>query len=71
VYDDVDQASWLERSVRRHFDPDRHAPLGQVGHCPLMTGKLLNLLADWVPEETARRRILSANPARLYGFARP
>jgi len=35
------------------------------------TGALLNLLADWVPEETARRRILSANPARLYGFARP
>jgi D-galactarolactone isomerase len=29
---------------------------------------LLDLLLDWVPDETARRRILSENPARLYGF---
>jgi predicted TIM-barrel fold metal-dependent hydrolase len=32
------------------------------------TGELLNLLADWIPEEAARRRILVDNPARLFGF---
>jgi 2-pyrone-4,6-dicarboxylate lactonase len=32
-------------------------------------GKLLDLLADWVPEAAERRRILVDNPARLYGFA--
>jgi predicted TIM-barrel fold metal-dependent hydrolase len=33
------------------------------------TGALLNLLAHWIPEADARRRILSDNPARLFGFA--
>jgi 2-pyrone-4,6-dicarboxylate lactonase len=33
------------------------------------TGALLDLLGDWIPETAARDRILSANPARLYGFA--
>ena len=32
------------------------------------TGGLLNLLADWIPEADARRRILADNPARLFGF---
>jgi 2-pyrone-4,6-dicarboxylate lactonase len=32
------------------------------------TGALLDLLGDWIPEASARDRILSANPARLYGF---
>ena len=32
-------------------------------------GELLDLLADWVPEEDTRRRILVDNPARLYDFA--
>ena len=32
-------------------------------------GDLLDLLADWVPEEDTRRRILVDNPARLYDFA--
>jgi predicted TIM-barrel fold metal-dependent hydrolase len=32
------------------------------------TTDLLDLLAEWVPDETARRRILVDNPARLYGF---
>ncbi|BAT58448.1 4-sulfomuconolactone hydrolase [Variibacter gotjawalensis] len=29
---------------------------------------LLNCLADWVPDEAIRRRVLVDNPARLYGF---
>jgi 2-pyrone-4,6-dicarboxylate lactonase len=32
------------------------------------TGALLNLLADWVPDEGMRTRILVSNPARLFGF---
>ena len=31
-------------------------------------GDLLDVLADWVPDEEARRRVLVDNPARLYGF---
>ncbi|MBY0296102.1 MAG: amidohydrolase family protein [Methylobacterium sp.] len=31
-------------------------------------GDLLDLLADWVPDEAARHRVLVDNPARLYGF---
>lgn len=30
---------------------------------------LLNLLAQWVPEESRRMRILTTNPRELYGFA--
>lgn len=32
-------------------------------------GSLLDMLADWCPDETMRNRILSDNPARLYGFS--
>ena len=31
-------------------------------------GDLLDLLADWAPDDAVRRRILVDNPARLYGF---
>jgi 2-pyrone-4,6-dicarboxylate lactonase len=31
-------------------------------------GILLNLLADWMPDEATRKRVLVDNPARLYGF---
>jgi predicted TIM-barrel fold metal-dependent hydrolase len=31
-------------------------------------GRVLNLLADWVPDPGIRRTILVENPARLYGF---
>jgi predicted TIM-barrel fold metal-dependent hydrolase len=31
-------------------------------------GELLDLLAEWVPDEAQRRRVLVDNPARLYGF---
>ncbi len=37
------------------------------GHM-MNVGDLLDLLADWVPDEAARRRVLVDNPARLYGF---
>ena len=29
---------------------------------------LLDLLADWAPDEKTRRRILVENPAELFGF---
>jgi predicted TIM-barrel fold metal-dependent hydrolase len=32
------------------------------------TGELLNLLGDWIPDPTARRKVLADNPARLFGF---
>jgi predicted TIM-barrel fold metal-dependent hydrolase len=36
---------------------------------PMMTvGALLDLLADWVPDEAARHRVLVENAHRLYGF---
>jgi predicted TIM-barrel fold metal-dependent hydrolase len=31
-------------------------------------GRLLNLFVQWTPDAEMRRRILAANPARLYGF---
>jgi predicted TIM-barrel fold metal-dependent hydrolase len=36
---------------------------------PMMNvGDLLDLLAEWVPDEADRHRVLVENPARLYGF---
>ncbi|MBB3178186.1 amidohydrolase family protein [Variovorax sp. Sphag1AA] len=32
------------------------------------TGELLNLLADWIPDPDARRKVLVDNPTRLFGF---
>lgn len=32
-------------------------------------GELLDLLADWVPDDDQRKRVLVDNPHRLYGFA--
>jgi predicted TIM-barrel fold metal-dependent hydrolase len=40
-----------------------HIPNGQMD-----TGQLLNLLADWVPDDRERNRILADNPGRLYGY---
>ena len=31
-------------------------------------GRLLDLFQQWTPDQATRRRILAANPARLYGF---
>jgi len=35
---------------------------------PIDDGRLLNLLADWVPDAKTRAKILVDNPARLYAF---
>ena len=35
---------------------------------PIDDGRLLNLLADWVPDAKTRAKILVENPARLYAF---
>jgi predicted TIM-barrel fold metal-dependent hydrolase len=32
---------------------------------------LFDLLAEWVPDETLRRRILVQNPEEVYGFSKP
>jgi len=37
---------------------------GEMPH----TTDLLDLLADWIPDDATRHRILVDNPARLYGF---
>ena len=31
-------------------------------------GDLVDLLADWVPDEALRHRVLVENPAQLYSF---
>ena len=31
-------------------------------------GDLADILGEWAPDETQRRKILVDNPARLYGF---
>lgn len=39
---------------------------------PMMNvGDLLDLLAEWVPDEADRHRVLVENPAQLYGFDAP
>jgi len=35
----------------------------------MQVADLLDLLADWAPDESVRRRVLLDNPARLYGFS--
>jgi predicted TIM-barrel fold metal-dependent hydrolase len=42
-------------------------PHPNVSHMP-NDGDLADMLADWIPDEALRNRILAANPARLYGF---
>lgn len=41
--------------------------VANYGHM-MNVGDLLDVLADWVPDEQARQRVLVTNPARLYGF---
>ncbi len=38
-------------------------------HAMPRASELLDLIADWVPDEAARTALLVRNPARLYGFA--
>ena len=41
-----------------------------ANHGPMMNvGDLLDLLADWVPDEAARKRVFVDNAHRLYGFS--
>ena len=47
-------SNWPHPSARKPVPPDDAA--------------LLDLLADWAPDESLRRRILADNPAELYGF---
>jgi D-galactarolactone isomerase len=47
-------SNWPHPSARKPQPPD--------------DADLLDLLLDWAPEEPVRRRILSENPAELYGF---
>ena len=67
-YEDV---SALARALARH-NPERCLWATNWPHPgrnpPPDNVDILNLLADWVPDETTRRRILVDNPARLYGF---
>jgi 2-pyrone-4,6-dicarboxylate lactonase len=43
--------------------------VAQYGPVPPI-GELLDLVADWVPDEEARQKLFVENPRRLYGFAR-
>jgi len=47
-------SNWPHPSARKPAPPDDAA--------------LLDLLADWAPDEKTRSRILAGNPAELYGF---
>ena len=47
-------SNWPHPSARKPAPPD--------------DGDLLDLLADWAPEERTQRRILAENPAELYRF---
>ena len=69
-YEDV---SRLARALVRHA-PERMLWASNWPHpsarqpAPPDDADLIDLLADWAPEERARRRILADNPAELYGF---
>ncbi len=64
----------MRARVRALFDtaPDRivwGTDWPHVGRTQMPdAGDFLNLVAEWFPEEHARRRVLSQNPAMLYGF---
>jgi predicted TIM-barrel fold metal-dependent hydrolase len=62
----------LARSIVQEL-PDRVIWGSDWPHIPdgaRDTGTYLNLLADWIPDADNRQRVLSANPARLFGFGR-
>ena len=53
--------------------PSSTAPAGRkptdlAVHVPIDDGKVINMLATWVPDAVTRKLILADNPARLYGF---
>jgi len=43
-------------------------PHPMVGERTPQNAWMLDMLLDWVPDETARHKVLVDNPARLYGF---
>jgi predicted TIM-barrel fold metal-dependent hydrolase len=47
--------------------PDRR-PTDIAPPIPVDDGRLLNLVAEWAPDISVRRKILVDNPARLYGY---
>jgi predicted TIM-barrel fold metal-dependent hydrolase len=54
-----------------HTDSTRIAGRAAIDVSPFLTvddGMMLNQLLRWVPDVTQRRKILTDNPARLYGF---
>jgi D-galactarolactone isomerase len=68
-----EDVSVLARALVRHA-PQRMLwgsnwphPFPPNGYKP-NNGALLELLADWAPDEAQRRRILVENPAELFGF---
>ena len=69
-YEDV---SKLARALVRHA-PQRMLWASNWPHpsarkpAPPDDADLLDLLLDWAPDEMTRKRILSENPAELYGF---
>lgn len=67
-YEDVSE---LARALAR-YNPERCLGATNWPHpgrnAPPDNADILNLLADWVPDEGVRKRILVDNPARLYGF---
>lgn len=71
-YDDVlpfARALVAARPERMLWGTDWPHPISPV---PMPNdGDLLDQLADWVPDEATRKRILCDNPATLYGFPAP
>lgn len=45
-----------------------HTPNSEAQFRNIDDGRMLNLLADWVPDAAVRHRVLVENPAELYGF---
>ena len=45
-----------------------HPAVAHLGVPMPNDGDLADLLLEWVPDETQRRKVLADNPARLYGF---
>ncbi|MDT5026723.1 MAG: 2-pyrone-4,6-dicarboxylate lactonase [Micromonosporaceae bacterium] len=58
---DANKAWWLPAPTGRSGSDWPHLPDGQRD-----TGEILNLLADWAPDERDRRRILVESPKALF-----
>lgn len=41
---------------------------GVVGRPMPNDGDLVDLIADWIPDEATRHKVLVDNPTELYGF---